>query len=89
MKLSKHAKTRTHQRGIPRLMVDLLERFGVEEKAADGARILFFDKTSRRRVKAYSGPLAASIEAFMDVYLIVEGGTVITTGHRTERIRRH
>lgn len=89
MKLSKHAKTRSHQRGIPLLMLDLLDLFGTEEKAADGARILFFDKASRQRVKAYAGRLASSIEAFMDIYLVVADGVVITAGHRLQRIQRH
>jgi len=88
MKLSKHATDRTRQRGIPKLMVDLLEQFGAEEMAAGGARILFFDRASRRRVRAYSGPLADYIEGYMDAYVILDGGTVITTGHRTQRIRR-
>lgn len=37
MKVTQHAQARTHQRGIPTLMIDLLEQFGTKEKTGDGA----------------------------------------------------
>lgn len=90
MKLTQHAQVRTQQRGIPPLMIDLLEQFGTKEKASDGAVMLYFDKAARRHVKSYAGVLARFIEDFMDVYAVVSADdSVITVGHRYEHIRRH
>lgn len=90
MSLSRHANERSHQRAIPELMIDLLLQFGSSESAGSGARKMFFDKTSRRRVKAYAGPIASLLNEHLDVYAIVTPEMkVITVGHRTERITRH
>lgn len=88
MKISKHAQARSQQRGIPALVIDLLYQFGTEEAAADGAQIIFFDKPSRRRVRAYSGPISRYIEDFLDAYILMSGDTVITVGHRIKHIER-
>jgi hypothetical protein len=89
MQLSRHACERRQQRAIPEMMIDLLLQFGSSESAGSGASKMFFDKTSRRRVKAYAGPLASLLEDHLDVYAIVSTDmTVITVGHRTERIQR-
>ena len=90
MQLSRHASERRQQRAIPEMMIDLLLQFGSSERAGPGASKMFFDKISRRRVKAYAGPLAAMLEEHLDVYAIVSTEmTVITVGHRTERVQRH
>ena len=90
MTLTHHAQTRSQKRSIPELLIDLLEQFGAKEKAGDGAVLLFFDKASRRHLRAYVGPLAPSIEEYLDVYAVVSSDDeVITVGHRIEHIRRH
>ncbi len=86
MLISRHAQVRSQQRAIPELMIDLLLQFGSCERAGAGVSKVFFDKTSRRRVKAYAGPLASLLEEHLDVYAVVSDDmTVITTGHRTMR----
>ena len=52
--LTIHASQRLAQRGIPRMVIDLLERFGSSMRCG-GAERLFFDKAARRRLKAYRG----------------------------------
>lgn len=88
---SKHASLRSQQRAIPPLLIDLLVQFGASESAGDGTEKLFFDKAARRRIHAYAGPLAALLEEHLDVYAVVSSSraSVITVGHRCERIRRH
>jgi hypothetical protein len=50
---------------------------------------MFFDKTSRKRVKAYAGPLAGFIEEHLDVYAVVSSNeNIITVGHRDKRVTR-
>ena len=89
MSISIHAKDRSQQRAIPEMMIDLLLQFGSTEKAGSGACKMFFDKSSRRRVKAYAGPLSGFLEQHLDVYAVVSSDMdIITVGHRTERINR-
>lgn len=90
MIMTTHASVRSQQRGVPPMLVDLLLRFGSEEAAPGGARKVFFDKPARRRLQAYAGPMSRLLDEHLGVYaVIVRDGTVITIGHRTERVRRH
>lgn len=90
MRMTRHAQERAQQRGIPPMLVDLLEMFGCREPAGGGATKAFFDKAARRRVKAYAGPLASLIEEHLNVYAVFSADNhVITTAYRLERIRRH
>lgn len=89
MVFSRHASERSQQRAIPEMMIDLLLQFGSSESAGSGAKKMFFDKPSRKRVKAYAGPLAGFLEEHLDVYVVVSSDmNIITVGHRTERITR-
>lgn len=89
MTMTRHAAARCQQRGVPRLVVDLLLEFVSEQAAPGGARKYFFDKPARRRLSAYAGTLSRVLEDHLDVYAVVaDGTTVVTIGHRTERIAR-
>ena len=86
MQMTKHAQTRSQQRAIPQMLIDLLLEFGSSERSGTGVSRIFFDKASRRKVKAYAGPLARLLDEHLDVYAVVTDDlTVITTGHRTQR----
>lgn len=90
MHTTRHAAQRIQQRAIPLLVVDLLIEFGSSEPSGDGTSKYFFDKSARRKVKAYAGPLARVLDEHLDVYAVVGADTeLITVGHRYERIRRH
>ncbi|TSA09049.1 MAG: hypothetical protein D4R79_14235 [Comamonadaceae bacterium] len=90
MQLTKHAQTRTQQRAIPPMLIDLLLQFGSSERSGAGVSKVFFDKASRRKVKAYAGSLAGLLDAHLDVYAVVtDDMTVITAGHRTGRFSTH
>lgn len=88
--LTQHALSRCQQRGIPPILLDLLLAFGATAKAPGGAEKVFFDKASRKKIKAYAGPLAGLLERHLDIYaVVVDGDKVITIGHRLERIKTH
>lgn len=88
--MSQHARIRSQQRAIPPILMDLLLYFGANEPAGNGASKIFFDKVARRRIKAYAGSLAELLNEHLDVYVVVGAdGQIITTAHRTTRIRRH
>ena len=89
MHLSEHASKRSQQRAIPPLVIDLLMKFGASQSAGNGTSKRFFDKTSRRHLKAYAGPLARLLNEHLDLYAVVAAdSTVITVAHRVERICR-
>lgn len=89
-RLTRHAEARRQQRGVPRLVIDLLLDYGVEESAGAGARTVFFDKRTRRRVLAYAGPLASALAPFLDYYAVIgENGKVITVAPRLGKVRHH
>ncbi len=90
MRMSYHAISRSQQRAIPPMVIDLLAQFGKSEPAGDGTSLVFFDKSARRKVKAYAGPLASLLDSHLDVYAVFAANeTLVTVGHRYERIRRH
>jgi len=88
--MTHHAQVRSRQRAIPSLLIDLLLQFGASERAPGGACKLFFDKSARRRLQAYAGPLASMLQEHLDLYAVVAADSrIVTVGHRLERIRRH
>jgi hypothetical protein len=89
MSMTRHAQRRCQQRAIAPWVVDLLLQFGRSESAGDGARKVFMDKASRRRLAAYAGPMASAMEGHLDVYAVVgRDDCVITVAHRCKRIKR-
>lgn len=90
MNMTRHAQTRSQQRAVPPMMIDLLLQFGKSESAGAGVAKMFFDKQARKRVAAYAGSFASLLDEYLDLYAVVgQDMAVITVGHRTERIRRH
>jgi hypothetical protein len=88
--LTRHAQIRSQQRAIPGLVLDLLLQFGASENTGKGVSRMFFDKAARRRVHVYAGSLAPLLDKHLDLYAVIApDSTVITVGHRLERIRRH
>jgi hypothetical protein len=77
------------QRSVPQFALSLLEQFGSEMRHGD-ADILFMDKAAKRRLQRAVGGRRAlrMIEPILDVYAVVEGDTVITVAHKTQRFRR-
>jgi hypothetical protein len=89
MSITKHARIRQQQRGIPRIIVDLLLDFGTMECSGAGVTTHYFDKASRRRIQAYAGQLASSLEEYLNYYAVVNrDGAVITVAPRIKKVRR-
>lgn len=87
--MTRHAQTRMAQRSIPPIALTLLEQFGSEMRH-HGADVLFMDKAARRRIAdAFGGDRALRmLGPVLDSYAVLAGGSVITVGHRTKRLRR-
>ena len=85
--LTKHAEIRCQQRGIPPLIIEWLLDFGSQDYS-HGAEVYYFDKKSKKAIKKYAGKrIISKLGQYMDAYLILGSGRVITTGHRYKRIR--
>lgn len=89
MLASQHAQIRCQQRGIAPFVIDLLFQFGSRVPTGDGTEKLFFDKKSRKHVMAYTGGRIKNSDEGLNVYAIVNGNRVITTGYRLKKINRH
>ena len=89
--LTHHAQKRFQQRGIPRFVLDLLERFGSEMRS-HGADRLIFDKAALKRLKRHFGGTRGLrvVEPWLDVYAVVaDDGSLITVAHHHQRFWRH
>ncbi len=88
--MTKHAQTRSQQRGISPMMVDLLRQFGVKEPAGSGATKVFLNKEGKRKLTAYAGRLASHLQQHLDIYAVLSAeDEVITVAHRIKHIQRH
>lgn len=89
MNMTKHAKKRQQQRGIPPIVVDLLLDYGTEVRApGQQTTKCYFDKPARRRLQVYAGPLAPLFEKYLDCYLIISDGNVITVAPLIKRVQQ-
>lgn len=89
--LTDHAARRLQQRGIPPAVLPMLLQYGEHEYDKRGAKLIYLSHRSRQRLR---NTLHASdyrrLERAMDIYAVVDtGGTVVTVGHRTQRINRN
>ena len=87
--ITNHAFKRCQQRGIPPLVVEWLLEFG-HEKYDSGAEIIHFDRQSRKAVRRHVGrQIMSKLEGYLDSYLILKDGHVLTVGHRYKRIHNN
>ncbi|MBB4199648.1 hypothetical protein CCR94_07235 [Rhodoblastus sphagnicola] len=89
MTITHHAQRRLQQRGIPPVIVNLLDQYGAVERSR-GADTLFFNRAARDRMtRAHGGRSIAGIEKWLGVYAIVsDEGSLITVAHRRRRFKR-
>lgn len=87
--MTRHATSRSQQRSIPPLAVELFERFGSSCRHG-GADVLFMDKKARKQIASEFGGARALrfLEPLLNAYAVVESGKVITLAHRTKRFKR-
>jgi hypothetical protein len=88
--ITPHALTRMQQRGLPPLVMHWLDDYGREVPAPGGATLRHFDKRSRRRLERDIGrEPVRRLHEYLDAYAIYgSDGTLITAGHRYQRIRQ-
>ena len=86
MNTSHHARTRMQQRGIPEQIVRNIITYGDSYTVPGGARARFISKKS---LKALTNTLPKNdcleLERHKNVYVVLNGGAIITVGHRHKR----
>lgn len=89
--VSHHAQARMQQRGVPPILLDLLDAYGATQYDHHGAAVRYFDKAARRRLRLSEGDaLYRALETKLNVYAVVaRDGCLVTVGRRDHRINRH
>ncbi|MDP3087603.1 MAG: hypothetical protein Q8M99_05385 [Methylotenera sp.] len=89
--ISKHAKIRAQQRGIPACMNEILDLYGNEQHDGHGGVIFYLDKTSIQDIEQDMGRQSARrLDNSLNAYKVINSmhGVTVTTGHRHARIWR-
>jgi hypothetical protein len=89
---TKHFEVRAQQRGIPAGAQELLDRFGDLQYDGHGHRIVYISSASKKKMdKELGRGFVGKLGNLLNVYRVESsaGDCEITTGIRTDRIRRH
>jgi hypothetical protein len=88
--ISAHAHQRMQQRAIHPLMIDLLYRYGREQHQY-GSTVLFLDGRAKKQALNALEEVTQRFEKLCDAYLVEAeaDGTVITIGHRVQRLKNY
>lgn len=70
MNFSKHARTRSRQRGFDSFLVGLIENYGRVENAPDGATKIFFGKKEAQNI-------LREVKGFTQVVIRAIGGSLV------------
>ncbi len=85
--LTRHARSRMQQRGIPPAQVERILRYGTEQHDRHGGVIVYLDRGARRRAEREGGATATELDQLAGLYVVVAEGRIATVGHRFRRIR--
>ena len=90
MVMTKHGMRRQQQRGVPPAIIEWLQQFGAVAYT-NAAKKRFFDRAARKRMaQALGHQVVDRLGDLLNCYVVESlDGTIITTGHHTERIRKH
>ena len=89
MKLSKHAESRRRSRSIQEFSMLLVQRFGHSFKSRENSDIWIANRRERQEILKLVKAVQQNFERPDPLYVVVAAdGTVITTGHRTQKIHR-
>lgn len=85
---STHAQQRMQQRSISPLVAEWIINFG-RARRRGGADVIALDRKGRKRMRKCVGHAVYSqISSLLDTVVVLsDDGTIITTAHRTQRIR--
>lgn len=86
--LTRHARARMQQRGIPAAAIDHVLRYGRERHDGHGCVVVCLDRSARRRIERKGTARGAALDRLEGVYVVLTtDGTVRTVGHRYRRLK--
>jgi len=85
--LTRHARSRMQQRGIPPAQIERVLHYGRETHDRHGGVIVWLDRNATRRMARDGEATGAELDQLAGLYVVVAGGLVATVGHRYRRIR--
>ncbi len=89
MQLSKHAESRRRSRSIQEFSMLLVQSFGHSFKSRENSDIWIANRRERQEILKLVKAVQQNFERPDPLYVVVAAdGTVITTGHRTQKIHR-
>lgn len=88
--MSKHAEVRSQQRGIPPFVIQLLDKYGVEEYVGRGSVKRYFNKKSIRNMERdmWREPVSKFTKWYQAYEVVSTDGELVTVGYVTKRIWR-
>jgi hypothetical protein len=87
--LTRHARARMQQRGIPAAALEALLAYGREAHDHHGGAIVYLDKAARARLAKAEPSAARNAASLARTYAVLgSDGKVVTVGHRYRRILR-
>ena len=88
--LSRHAATRSQQRGISASAIDYILEFGSEHHDHHGGVVVLVDRAAARRIARTRNTRSSQLDSLRGLYAVLASdGCVRTVGHRTRRLQRH
>ena len=92
VRYTKHAQMRRQQRAIPDMAIKIIHRYG-ERSYYKGGESYCINKKSRHRLIEYlktymNDKEYRQIIEYLDCYVVVSDGDIITVAHRTQRLKR-
>ena len=85
--LTRHARSRMRQRGIPPALIERVLRYGREQHDRHGGVIVYLDRDAKRRMVRDGAVSGAELDQLAGLYVVLTEGRVATVGHRYRRIR--
>jgi hypothetical protein len=85
--LTRHARSRMQQRGIPPAQIEHVLRYGRERHDRHGGVIVYLDREAKRRLAREGAATGAELDQLAGLYVVLTAGRVATVGHRYRRIR--
>ncbi len=85
--LTRHARSRMQQRGIPPELIEQVLHYGCEQHDRRGGVIVYLDRAAKRRLAREGAATGAALDQLAGVYVVLAEGRVATVGHRYRRIR--
>lgn len=82
MRNTTHAKQRMQQRALPEMWIFLLHRFGDIREQKGGTMEVYLPRGSRDRLRQELTGVLRQFDHLQDTFLIEDGQTVITAGHK-------